>query len=94
MITFEDARRIAATSPELLDMYSVHPFCVESYGWENSRDFLMAVESEMKFILGDHVFVSKRTGKLRLVGATSLPWLFDDPTEGMTPIGDVPEECQ
>ncbi|MGH3645222.1 MAG: hypothetical protein ACRDUX_40115, partial [Mycobacterium sp.] len=74
------------------DMYVLNSFRVEHYGWENSCDYLMVVESEMKFIPGDHVFVCKRTGKLRLVGIPGLPWLFPDPTEGMTPIGDVPDE--
>jgi hypothetical protein len=91
VITFEQARQIVAASPTMLELHPPGTFRVERYGWENSRDFLMAVDAERKFIPGDHILVSKRTGKLRLVPVPGLPWLFDEPTDGMTPIGDVPE---
>jgi hypothetical protein len=103
VITFDEARRLAASSPEVLQWFQ--PGCVEiaEWGHANSRDFILAGRSPGEpwwHELPDPpipgppmIVVSKANGAVRtFVGAMVPDYFRETGDEQLSPVGDVPHE--
>jgi hypothetical protein len=101
LTTFEQARTIAASSPEVLRWFMPGGVEIAEWGWENSRDFILAGrtpgepwwhEIEDRPIPGPPmIVVSKASGTVRTFIGASVPTYYRENPEEETPIGDLPE---
>lgn len=80
MITFEDARRIAAATLSALWDYAVE---IEPHGFEDKQDYKVLVHHDVEVLGGPVVLVAKADGSVDFV-----PYLSDpDRWEAMAPVG-------
>ena len=104
MITFEQARAIGASSPEVLQWYPPGGVEIAEWGHENGRDFILVGRSPGQPWWHEQlpdapipgppmIVVSKSTGVVRtFVGAMVPEYFRETDDEPWSPIGDVPEE--
>jgi hypothetical protein len=100
MISFEQARQIAATSPEVLQWFGPGGVEIAASGYENSADYILTGrtvgepwwhEIEDRPIPGPPmIVVSKATGEVRTFIGASVPDYEND--EELVPIGDMPDD--
>jgi hypothetical protein len=102
VITFEQARAIAASSPEVQRWFPPGGVEIAEWGWENSRDYIVVGrplgepwwhEIADRPIPGPPmIVVSKATGEVRTFIGGSVPAYYRENDEDETPIGDVPAD--
>jgi hypothetical protein len=103
VITFEQARAIAASSPEVLRWFMPGGVEIADWGWENSRDYIVVGRTPggpwwHEMPIGEQpipgppmIVVSKVTGAVRTFIGGSVPDYYRENAEEETPIGDAPE---
>jgi hypothetical protein len=102
MISFEQARQIAATSPEVLRWFEPGGAEIAASGYENSTDYILTgrtpgepwwyeIRDDRPIPGPPMIVVSKATGAVRTFIGASVPDYEND--EDWVPIGDVPDEA-
>ena len=84
MITFEDARRIAAATLSALWDYAVE---IAPHGFEDEHDYMVLVHHDVEVLGGPVVLVAKADGSVDFIPHLSDP----DRWEAMAPVG-APEQ--
>jgi hypothetical protein len=102
VITLDEARAIAASSPEVQQWFPPGGVQIAPWGWENSRDFILTGrapgepwwhELDDPPIPGPPmIVVSKATGAVQTFIGAEIPAYYRENDETETPIGDVRDE--
>jgi hypothetical protein len=99
MISFEQARQIAATSPEVLRWFEPGGIEIAESGFENSADYILTGrtpgepwwhETRDTIPGPPMIVVSKATGAVRTFIGASVPDYENN--EEWVPIGDMPDD--
>jgi hypothetical protein len=103
MITFEDARRIAASSPEVARWFTPGGVEITPWGWENSCDYILSGRTPGQPWWHEQlpdapipgpamIVVSKAAGAVRTYVGAEVPAYYSEiGGEEETPIGDTPD---
>ena len=86
MITFDDARAVAAASPSVQQMFG--NVIVADYGWQNDDVFLVVAENADGLPVFDapSLLVDKQSGELTEIYGL----LGNDPVPDLVPVGTPP----